>query len=106
MSKLKNYRRCRPGTVNMHRPADTANRATASSALLFRLELVTCWSLHFLLELPCLQPAATASRAHTPGTQSPRMVLSFLMARVEARPREMTRSVAQEPRRQTRVWQR
>ena len=99
-----------PGTVSMHRPADTANRATASSALhLARICEVTCWSLHLaavLSELPCLQPAATASRAHTPGTQSPSTVLSFLMARVEARPREMTRSVAREPRRQTRVWQR
>ena len=100
-----------PGTVSMHRPADTANRATASSALhLARICEVTCWSLRLLYcqscQLPCLQPAATASRAHTPGTQSPSTVLSFLMARVEARPREMTRSVTQEPRRQTRVWQR
>ena len=33
--KIEELPEMQPGTVNMHRPADTANRATASSALHF-----------------------------------------------------------------------
>lgn len=69
-----------PGTVRRLRPAARANRVTASSA----------W-----------QPEYTASTEQAAVTQSPRRVLTFLIARVEIRYRARSVSVTQEPDRQT-----